>query len=125
MSETTYYQRNREVILNRAKEYYENNKELLTVRAKTKCRELSEKEKTIKRKYGRNRYHNMSEESKKRLKEYQKNYRHAKKKSIINNLFYSNQPRYCDVISSILSLETFNFFNMISFIFNSSSKSSI
>ena len=32
MSETTYYQRNREVILNRAKNYYENNKELLTER---------------------------------------------------------------------------------------------
>ena len=29
MSEATYYQRNREVILNRAKEYYSNNKELL------------------------------------------------------------------------------------------------
>ena len=29
MSETTYYQRNREVILNRAKDFYENNKELL------------------------------------------------------------------------------------------------
>ena len=29
MSETTYYQRNREVSLNRAKDYYENNKELL------------------------------------------------------------------------------------------------
>ena len=29
MSETSYYQRNREVILNRAKDYYENNKELL------------------------------------------------------------------------------------------------
>ena len=29
MSETTYYQRNREVILNWAKDYYENNKELL------------------------------------------------------------------------------------------------
>ena len=29
MSEKTYYQRNREVILNRAKDYYENNKELL------------------------------------------------------------------------------------------------
>ena len=29
MSETTYYQKNREVILNRAKDYYENNKELL------------------------------------------------------------------------------------------------
>ena len=29
MRETTYYQRNREVILNRAKDYYENSKELL------------------------------------------------------------------------------------------------
>ena len=29
MNETTYYQRNTEVILNRAKVYYENNKELL------------------------------------------------------------------------------------------------
>ena len=32
MSETTYYQRNREVILNRANSYYENNKELFRVR---------------------------------------------------------------------------------------------
>ena len=29
MSETTYYQRNSEVILNRPKDYYKNNKELL------------------------------------------------------------------------------------------------
>ena len=29
MSEKTYCQRNREVILKRAKDYYENNKELL------------------------------------------------------------------------------------------------
>ena len=45
MSETTYYQRNREVILNKAKDYYENNKELLRERAKNKYRELSEVEK--------------------------------------------------------------------------------
>ena len=32
MSETTYYQRNREVILNRAKDCYENNNELLRER---------------------------------------------------------------------------------------------
>ena len=32
MSETTYYQRNREAILNRTKDYYENNKELLRER---------------------------------------------------------------------------------------------
>ena len=29
MHETTYYQRNRETIFNRAKDYYENNKEVL------------------------------------------------------------------------------------------------
>ena len=48
MSGTTYYQGNREVTLNRAKDYYENNKELLTERAKNKYRELSEKEKKYK-----------------------------------------------------------------------------
>ena len=48
MSGTTYYQRNREVILNRAKDYYENNKELLRERAKNKYRELSEEGKNIK-----------------------------------------------------------------------------
>ena len=28
MSETTYYQRNRDIVLNRAKDYYENNKQI-------------------------------------------------------------------------------------------------
>ena len=36
MSETTYYERNRDVILNRAKDYYENKKKLLRERAKNK-----------------------------------------------------------------------------------------
>ena len=65
MSRTTYHQRHREVILNRAKDYYENNKELLREReterererdrerAKNKYRELSEEEKNIKREYGK------------------------------------------------------------------------
>ena len=53
MSGTTYYQRNREVILNRAKKFYENNKELLRKRAKHRYRELSEEEKNIKREYGK------------------------------------------------------------------------
>ena len=66
------------MILNRSKNYYENNEELLRERAKSKYRELSEEEKYIKRKFGRNRYHNMSE-VKKRLKEYQKNYRETRK----------------------------------------------
>ena len=33
----------------------------------------------LKREYGKNRYHNMSEEKKQKLKEYQKKYREAKK----------------------------------------------
>ena len=79
MSETTYYQRKREVILNRSKDYYENNKKLLRERAKNKYRELSEEEKIYKKRVWKKRYHNMSEDIKKRLKEYQKNYCEAKK----------------------------------------------
>ena len=45
MSETTYYKRHRDVILNRAKDNYENNKELLREKAKNIERELSEEEK--------------------------------------------------------------------------------
>ena len=44
----TYYQRNRDVILNRAKDYYENNKERLRVQARDKYRNLSEEEKNKK-----------------------------------------------------------------------------
>ena len=64
---TTYYQRNREIILKRAKiiikitNYWKS-------KARNKYKVLSE-EKT---EYGRNRYHNMSE-VKKQKKEYQKN----------------------------------------------------
>ena len=39
---------------------------------KNKYRELSEEEKTIKREYGKNSCYNISEEKKKRLKQYQK-----------------------------------------------------
>ena len=42
-TDLTYYQKNRDVILNRAKDYYENNKERLREQAKNKCRNLSEK----------------------------------------------------------------------------------
>ena len=55
MSETTYYQRNRDVILNRAKDYYKNDKEGLRDSARHKYRNLSEEEKHKNREYGRNR----------------------------------------------------------------------
>ena len=50
----TYYQRNREVILNRATDYYENDKKRLREQARNKAREKNKK-----RKYGKNRYHNV------------------------------------------------------------------
>ena len=67
------------MILNRAKDYYKDDKERLRGQAKDKNRNLSQEEKSEKRKYGRYRYHNMSEENKRRTKEYQKNYLEAKK----------------------------------------------
>ena len=72
MSGKTYYERNRDVILNRAKHYYENNEELLRERSKNKYRELPENEKDVKSLYQRDRYHNMTAEEKQRLKEYKK-----------------------------------------------------
>ena len=62
MSGTTYYQRNREVMLNRANEYCKNNKEVLREKGKHKYRELSKEEKNIRREYGRNRYHNKNKD---------------------------------------------------------------
>ena len=47
MNNTTYYQRNREIILNRAKDYYENDKERLREQAREKYRNYLKK---IKRK---------------------------------------------------------------------------
>ena len=49
----TYYQRNQDVILNRAKDYYENDNKRLRQQAKDKYRNLSE-EKNKKREYGKN-----------------------------------------------------------------------
>ena len=71
-ADLTYYQRSRDVILNKAKDYYENDKKRLREQARDKYRNLSEEEKNKKREYGKNRYRNMSEEKKQRLKEYQK-----------------------------------------------------
>ena len=91
MSENTnliYYQRNRDVILNKAKDYYENDKERLREPARDKYRNLSEEEKNKIWEHGKNRYHNIPEKEKKRLKEYQKNYREVRKSR------YNN----CDII---------------------------
>ena len=51
--ELTDYQRNRDVVLNRAKDYYENDKERLKRPARDKYRNLSQEEKNKKSEYGK------------------------------------------------------------------------
>ena len=46
---STYYQKNWEKLLNRAKEYYENNKERLIKQTKNRYRKLSNEEKDKKK----------------------------------------------------------------------------
>ena len=48
-TDLTYYQKNRDVILNKEKDYYKNNKDRLRVQARDKYRNLSEQEKNKKR----------------------------------------------------------------------------
>ena len=55
MNDLTYYQRNRDVTLNRAKDYCENDKERLRDQARDKYRNLSEEERYKKREYRKNR----------------------------------------------------------------------
>ena len=52
-TDLTYYQKNRDVILNRAKDYYENDKERLRGLTRDKYRNLSEETKNKKGEYGK------------------------------------------------------------------------
>ena len=52
--DNTTYQKNREIILNRAKGYYQNGKERLREQARYKYKTLSEEDKEKKAEYGKN-----------------------------------------------------------------------
>ena len=53
MENTTYYQTDRDMALNKAKEYYKNNSERLKRQARDKYRKLSEEDRNKKREYGK------------------------------------------------------------------------
>ena len=87
ITDLTYYQKNQNVILNKAKDYYKNNKKRLKEReARDKYRSLSEEDKSRKREYRKNRCHNMSEEKTQKPKEYQKYYYRTKMSQHNNKL---------------------------------------
>ena len=54
MNNTTYYQRNRDMVLSKAKENYKNNNERLKKQSRDKYRNLSEEDKKKKREYEKN-----------------------------------------------------------------------
>ena len=76
----TYYQRSREKILNKAKDYYKNLSEADKIKrreyAKNKYYIMSEEDRNKAREYAKNRYRNMSEEDKNKAYEYGKNRYH-------------------------------------------------
>ena len=90
-TDLTYYQRNRDVVLNKAKDYYKNDRKRLREQARNKYRILSEEDKDKKGEYGRIDI-TISEEKKQRLKEYQKNYCDSKKSKYSNekNIFFNH-----------------------------------
>ena len=51
-TDLTYHQRNKDVMLNKAKDCYKNNKERLKEQGKDKCRNLYEEENNKKRECG-------------------------------------------------------------------------
>ena len=87
MSETTYYQINKNVIKKEQKIIMKMINKYIKIyididireQARYKLRKFSEEEKKENREYGRNKYHNMPELKEQKLKEYQKHYRQAKK----------------------------------------------
>ena len=78
-ADLTYYQRNRDVILNRSKDYYENDKDRLRGQARNKNRKNYLKKKKIQRENTEKIDIIICLKKRQRLKEYQKNYREAKK----------------------------------------------
>ena len=73
MSGTTYYQRNKEVILNRTNEYYRNNKEILREKARKNTENCLKKKIRSKGSMEETDITICLKKKKQRLKEYQRN----------------------------------------------------
>ena len=88
MNNATYYQKNRDLILNREKYYFENDKKYSESKQEIDTETYLKKKKNEKWKYRRNRYHNMPEEEKQRLKKYQKTIVRLKSLNLINKIIF-------------------------------------
>ena len=85
MSETNYYQKKRDIILKRVKEYYRNNplteaqkkriSDYQREYRKNMADEQKQRYREAKNKRDKDKYHNITDEQKQKEKDYQKNYR--------------------------------------------------
>ena len=66
-TDLTYYQKKKDVVLSKAKDYYKNNKDRVRKKPGINTETYLKKKKNKKREYGKNRYHKMSEEKTKRI----------------------------------------------------------
>ena len=60
-TDLTYYQKNKDMVLNKAKYYYKNNENRLREQVRDKCRNLYEEEENKKREQAKNKYKNLPE----------------------------------------------------------------
>ena len=84
MDNPTYYQKNRDIILKREKGHNYNNIEAIRKNMRNKYKNLSEEEKEkikiYQKNYREKMKNNISEEKREKMREYQKNYRKKKTK---------------------------------------------
>ena len=73
INSTTYYQKNRDVLLTRAKGYYKRDKERLREKARDKYRNLSEEDINKRKEYEKYRYHMPVEKKQKNKENIKKN----------------------------------------------------
>ena len=69
----THYQRNRDKILNKAKEYYQINKEKRKEYRKNRYHNMAAEEKNKVNEYRKNWYHQLDQEKKNKIREYARN----------------------------------------------------
>ena len=83
MDYSTYYQKNGDILLKRAKDYYYINIDAIRKNMRGKYKNLSEEDQEKMEKYQKNyskkMKNNISEEKREKMREYQKNYRTKKK----------------------------------------------
>ena len=76
LENVTYYQKNKDKLLQKSKDYYEKNKEQRKQYRRNKCSNMSDEERLNVLKYRREWYHKLDLEEKRRNRDYSKTVSH-------------------------------------------------